>query len=209
VNADRVSAGAAAATVAAGAGVVALLAIILDPSIGQPFGTINDIALLLMTTALAPVMLAHYELGGVVPLWPARLSLAGALGLVAIWAVLQAAMIVGLVAFDDDHPATGPFAISSWLQFGIGLWIAGASLLAGSWLPMAVRILGLLAGLGTVLLSIGLLQGGFEHPLAYAGGVGYRLVLPVWVYLLGSVFRARAGSIMEAGSVAGAVAHEH
>ena len=206
MNAYRVLAGASGAIWAAIAGTVALVAIGLFLWLGQPFGTINDIALLVMTLSLGPVMLAHYELGGIVPLWPARLSLAGAIAAVAAWAIVQAAMIPGLVAFDYDHAATGWFAVSCLLQIAIGLWIGGASLFAGRWLPLAVRLLGIVAGVGTVVMSIGLLLGGISHPLTYTGGVGYQILLPIWAAFLARVFRARAGVAGSVGDVAEASA---
>jgi hypothetical protein len=204
MNVYRVIGGASGALWAAIAGVVALVAIVLFFTVGQPFGTINDIALIVMTLSLGPVMLAHYELGGIVPLWPARLSLAGAIAAAAGWSLLQLAMVLGILTFDYEHPATGAFAISNLLQIVIGLWIGGASLLAGRWLPLTVRLLGIVAGVGTVLLSIGLLLGGVNHPLAYAGGVGYMIVLPIWAYLLSRVFATRARAASASGELASA-----
>lgn len=192
LDVTRVRRGATAALVAAIAGVVALVAIGLFFAIGQAFGTINDVALLVMTLALLPMMLAHYELGGVVPLWPARLSLAGAGFAVVAWAIVQGAMIVGIVTFDYEHGATGAFAALCVLQALIGLWIAGASLLAGRWLPTLVRTLGIVAGVGTVVMAAGLLRSGVNDTLTYVGGIGYQVVLPLWAYLLGRVFRDRA-----------------
>ena len=206
MNRYRVLGGASGATTAAIAGGIALVAIGLFLWIGQPFGTINDIALLVMTLSLGPVMLAHYELGGIVPLWPARLSLAGAVAAAGGWAVVQAAMIFGIVTFDYEHAATGAFALSSLLQVVIGSWIAGASLFAGRWLPAAVRVLGIVAGAGTVVMSIGLLLGGVNHPLTWSGGIGYQIVLPIWAYLLGRVFRARAQVVRSTGEHADASA---
>ena len=199
INRDRVAAGATGATIAAVAGVVALVAIGLFFSLGQPFGTLNDLALLVMTVSLVPVMLAHYELGGIVPLWPARLSLVGSALAVAGWAIVQTAMILGVVRFDYERAASGAFAVFSVLQVVIGLWIAGASLLAGSWLPAMTRWLGIVAGLGTVVMSIGLLLGGVNHVLTYVGGVGYQVLLPVWAFFLGRVFRRTAATAEGAG----------
>jgi hypothetical protein len=192
MNRYRVLAGASGARWAALSGLVGLVTVGLFYWVGQPWGTIADAANLLAFLSLGPVMLAHYELGGIVPLWPARLSLAGAIAAVAAWAIVQVAFIVGIVDFDYDHAATGAFALSSLLQVVIGLWIGGASLLAGSWLPMLVRVLGIIAGAGTVLMSIGFLLGGLSHPLSLGGGVGYALGLPIWAFLLGRVFSARA-----------------
>lgn len=204
LNRERVVAGASGAVWVAIAGAIALLAIGLFFAIGQPFGTINDIALLVMTLSLGPVMLAHYELGGVVPLWPARLSLAGATAAVAGWSIVQVAMILGVVSFDYEHGATGAFAISSVLQAVIGLWIGGASLLAGRWLPPITRILGMVAGAGTVVMSVGLLASGMNDPLTYVGGIGYQVVLPVWALALGRVFVARAAAADVAPAPTGA-----
>ena len=192
MNVYRVLAGASGAMWVALAGALALVTILLFFWVGQPFGTINDIALIVMVLSLGPVMLAHYELGGIVPLWPARLSLAGALAAAFGWAVLQGAWAIGVVQFDYERAATGAFAVSNLLQLVIGLWIGGASLLAGRWLPTTVRALGIVAGAGTVLLSLGLLLGGLSHPLSAVGGVGYQVGLPIWAFMLARVFQARA-----------------
>lgn len=191
MNRYRVLAGASGARWVAIAGVLAIVTFALFLWLGAPWGTINDAVYLVLFLSLGPVMLAHYELGGVVPLRPAQLSLAGAVAAVAAWAIVQVAFILGIVDFDYDHAATGAFAISSLLQIVIGLWIAGASLLAGSWLPMLVRVLGIIAGVGTVLMSIGFLLGGLSHQLT-VGGIGYFIGIPVWASLLGRVFQARA-----------------
>ena len=202
MNRDRILDGASGAMWAAITGGVALVTIGLFFWIGQPFGTINDIALVVMTLSLGPVMLAHYELGGIVPLWPARLSLAGAVAAVIAWSLIQVAFVAGVVTFDYERAATGAFAISSLLQVVIGLWIAGASLLAGRWLPITVRLFGIVAGTGTVVMSIGLLLGGLNHPLTYTGGIGYQIVLPIWAFLLGRVFRTRAVIAGSTGAIA-------
>lgn len=58
---------AVAANLIAAAGLVAIVAIILFFAIGQPWGTLNDIALLVMTVAIPLLMLAFWELGGLTP----------------------------------------------------------------------------------------------------------------------------------------------
>jgi len=103
---------------------------------------------------------------------------------VIVWCVTQALFIAGVVDFDYERPATGALAVESVALVVIGLWIAGANLLAGPWLD-ANRWRGLVAGVGFVLLAVGMLLGGLEHPLTYAGGVGYSLVFPIWAFLMG------------------------
>lgn len=174
--------------VVAGAGLVAAVTIGLFFAIGQPWGSINDTALLVMTLALAPVMLATYELGGRTPLLPARLALAGGITSIVGWCVVQAAMILGFVAFDYTKGATGAFAIESVFAMLIGGWLIGAPLLAGPWLPRLHRWLGVISGAGFILLGVGLLLGGSSHPVTYLGGVGYQLAFPIWGFLMARQF---------------------
>ena len=173
-----------AAYVAAAAGLAAMLTIILFFWIGEPWGTLNDVALLVMTAAIPLLMLAFWELGGLTPTPLALVAQVGGWIAVIVWCIAQALFIAGVVDFDYEHAASGALAIESVALIVIGLWIAGANLLAGPWLN-AIRWFGLAAGLGFVLLPLGMLLGGLEHPLTYAGGIGYSIVFPVWAFLMG------------------------
>lgn len=180
-----VSTASVAAYVVAAAAVIGLVTIALFFWIGQPWGTVNDTALLVMTLALAPLMLAFYELGGWTPTPLAQAAQVTGWIAVLTWCVVQALMITGAVAFDYKVGATGAFAIEAAAQIVIGLWIAGANLLAGSWLGW-IRWLGVATGIGFVVVAAGLLRGGSGDSLTYIGGIGYEVVLPVW-----AVFMAR------------------
>jgi hypothetical protein len=175
---------AAAAYVVAAAGLVAMVTILLFFAIGQPWGTLNDTALLVATAAIPPLMLAFWELGGLTPTPLALVAQVSGWVAVLVWCVAQALFIAGVIDFDYEGAATGWLAVESVALIAIGLWIAGANLLAGSWLN-SIRWFGVAAGLGFVLLPIGMLLGGVNHPLTYAGGVGYSIVLPVWAFLMG------------------------
>jgi hypothetical protein len=206
VTATRVRNGATAALISATAGAVGVVAIILFDSIGQPFGTMAALAGLVMLVSLAPVMLAHYELGGVVPLWPARLALGGALAVLAGWAVMQVAFVLSQPGTDVaavrglgfQQAATGASAAQAALLAGVALWVAGASLLAGTWLPGLVRTLGIVAGLGVLLMAVGLLVGGSSNAWTNLGAAAYQILLPVWAFLLGRVFARHVAATMAA-----------
>jgi len=195
----RVRNTATAAGVAAVAGAIALVFLVLFFTIGGPFGTLNDIALVVEILAIAPIMLGSYELGGVTPLWPARLSLASGIAAVLVWSATQVAFIAGLVDFDYSAPSTGALLVQNLALLVIGLWITGAPPLAGPWLPGRLRVLGALSGLGIVLTALGLILGGISHPLAYAGGLGYVVLLPIWAWLMRSVFSGKAAEAPRAG----------
>jgi uncharacterized membrane protein YjfL (UPF0719 family) len=190
----RVERAAVAARIAAIAGAIALVLLIAFYAIGQPFGTLNDIALIVETLAIAPMMLGSYELGGVTPLWPARLSLAGGVGACLVWAAIHTAFVLGLVSFDYTTAATGAFLVENLALIVIGLWLTGAPPLAGPWMPNRLRWLGALGGLGFVLSGLGLILGGMNHPLAWAGGLGYLVLFPIWAWLMAGVFSARASA---------------
>lgn len=183
--------GAGAALVVAAAGAIALVAILLFlGGLGDVFGLIGDVAVLVMTLALAPVMATWYELGGRTPLRPAQASLAGAVAAVLVFSVVQLLYLGGLVTIDVESAASGGFAVQAVAVLVIGLWIAGASLLAGPWLRLGLRGFGAIAGTGVVAYAIGLLLGGVNHPLTYLGGVGYQVLLPIWAFLLARAWRA-------------------
>jgi hypothetical protein len=194
LDVTRVRRGSRSATVAGVAGLAALALIGLFFSVGQPFGTLNDLALLVMTVALGPVMLAFYELGGRTPLVPARLALGSSLAAIGIWSIVQAAMIAGVVTFDYDHGATGAFAVEAVTVILIGAWLVGAPLLAGPWLPAPLRWLGAACGLGFIVFGIGLLLGGAFHPLTIVGGLGYQIAFPIWALLIGRLLARRAAA---------------
>ena len=103
--------GARSALVVAVAGAVALVAILLFlGGLGDAFGRIGDVAVLVMTLALAPVMATWYELGGRTPLRPAQASLAGAIAAVLIFGFVQLLYVAGIVTFDLEAAATRAFA---------------------------------------------------------------------------------------------------
>jgi hypothetical protein len=174
---------AVAAYVIAAAGLVAFVAIVLFFAIGQPWGTLNDVALLVATAAIPVLMLAFWELGGLTPTPLALVAQVTGWAAMIAWCVVQTLFIVGVVDFDYDRPATGALAVEAVALIVIGLWIAGANLLAGSWLN-AIRWFGVAAGIGFVLVPLAMLVGGVTHPLAYAGGIGYSIVFPVWAFLM-------------------------
>ncbi|HEY8921968.1 MAG TPA: hypothetical protein VIN32_04990, partial [Candidatus Limnocylindria bacterium] len=149
-----------------------------------PWGTLNDIALLVATLAIPPLMLAFWELGGLTPTPLAVVAQVSGWIAVIVWCVTHAVFIAGALPFDYEQPAAGGLAVEWVALIVIGLWIAGANLLAGPWLN-AIRWFGMAAGLGFVMLPLGMLIGGVNHPLIYAGGVGYSIVFPVWAFLMG------------------------
>ena len=165
------------------AGVVGLVTAGLAMSAGQPWQTLNDLALLVLIGALAPLMLAFYELGGLTPTRLAQLAQTLGWASVLTWCAIQVLQLVGAVAIDWRAPAVGAFAVGSLALAYIGLWIAGANLLAGPWLGQE-RWLGMAAGIAAVIFAAGLLRGGVDTGLTTVGGFGFLVLVPVWALLM-------------------------
>jgi hypothetical protein len=188
LNERRVSVARWSAYAIAVAGLVGLLARLVDGD--ELLETLNDIALLVMTAGLGPVMLGSYELGGRTPLTPSRISLATGIGALVVWAVVQVGVILGAVSFSGEGPAVGALAVQAVALLVAGAWLTGAPLLAGPWLPPLLRVLGAVAGLGFVVFAIGLLLLGRGDFVTYLGGVGYAIVFPIWAFLLARTLSA-------------------
>jgi hypothetical protein len=169
--------------VVAVAGVAGLLTAALSMTSGEPWETLNDLALLVLVGALAPLMLAFYELGGLTPTVLAQIAQGIGWTSVLIFCAMQVLQLAGLVEIDWRAPATGAFALGSGALGYIGLWITGANLLAGRWLGPE-RWLGALAGLALTIFAFGLLVGGVDTGWAALGGFGFLVVVPVWGLLM-------------------------
>jgi len=188
-----VSSASIAAYVVAAAGLVGLVSAGLSFTADEPWRTLNDGALLVMTAALAPLMLAFYELGGRTP---TRLAQAAqTLGWVSAltFCVIQALQMTGAVVIDWNTAASGTFAVASWALVYVGLWIAGANLLAGPWLNQ-VRWLGVAAGVAGMVYAGGLLLGGVDTGWTSLGGISYLILLPAWAFLMARELRRISAS---------------
>jgi len=174
------------------AGVLALITLGLFFWIGQPWGTINDLLLIVTVAALPVLMLAFWELGGLTPT-PLALT-AQVLGWLsaAVWCVTHLLFVLGAVDIDyQSTAASGAYLVESAALVYLGLWIAGAALLAGPWLS-AIRWLGVITGLGIALYGFGTIVTGTTGWLTYVGAVGYLLLFPIWGFAMWAYFSRRS-----------------
>jgi hypothetical protein len=182
---------AAAGYVAAAAGGLGLISVGMNQTAGEPWGTVNDVALLLMVAALAPLLLSFYELGGRTPLRPAQLAQTLGWVAVGVFVAVQLLQLAGVVEIREDEPASGAVTAASLALVYIGLWIAGANLLAGPWLN-SVRWLGVVAGVAAVVFAYGILRGGPDSGWTWLGGLGLLFVGSVWAFLMARLLGALA-----------------
>jgi len=177
------------------AGLLGLIFIILFFTVGQPFGTLNDICIGL--TAI---------LGGVLAwmLYPGHHAHSPLLSLVALIIALAGALIVVVGSVLVISGTTGWFLAGLYMAAGnalIGLWLLGLNYSAqrGNFWPHSLVILGLITG---VIMIIGLVvvpgifkgidsQAAASWVINYVGqasGVGWLMLYPIWCILLGRIF---------------------
>ena len=180
--------GSAAGYVVAVAGAITLVTTVLGMGADGAWQTINDLGLLLLVAALAPLMLSFYELGGLTPTILAQLAQTIGWASVLTFCAVQLLQLAGIVQVEWRAPATGAFAIGSGALAYSGLWINGANLLAGSWLGPQ-RWLGFVGGLALALFAAGLLVGGVDTGWATVGGLGFLLLVPAWAFLMARLLR--------------------
>lgn len=155
------------AIVAAIATVVGALLLWLFFARGEPWGTLNDIASIVMMLATIPValLLANFTAGffpAVVAPAIASVGLVGMLGA----SVAQGLLVIRVRTYRQLLPWT--------LGFGavVGVWyvlIAVTGYLGG--MPMLMALLALGAGVGYVALGYGFWRGNERHRLSIGGGI--------------------------------------
>ena len=176
-------------------GVVALIGlafIVLFYSVGQPFGTLNDVCIAL--AAILSAVLAW-------ELYPTHRALAPHLSQLALLAELLGTLVVVVGSALVISGVTGWFLAGLYMSAGnalIGLWLLALNYSvqpSDSW-PHGLVVFGLVVGvtmaLGMVTI-IGILRGIDAQDAApwivttvgLVGGVGWVLLYPIWCIWLG------------------------
>jgi len=180
--------------IAAGAlSLAGLVFIILFYTVGQPFGTLNDLCIGL--AAILSAVLAWL-------MYPGHHAQSPHLSPLALVAALVGALVVAVGSVLVVSGVTGWFLAGLYMTAGnalIGLWLIGLSYSArqsGSW-PHGLAVFGLVAG---VIMAVGLVAvpgilGGVDAQAAapwyvnagYAGGLGWLILYPIWCIWLGRI----------------------
>jgi hypothetical protein len=150
-------------------------------AVGEPFGVINDITSVIHTLSMVPLAFVLHKLHQrTAPRLSSGAFVIGVLAMITA-AALSALLVLGLVKFELTHVAV-PVA------FGvIGVWLVLNSYLGRSSgaLPKGLSWVGIVAGGAFVLVIVGFLLGGQQHPLAAVGGLTAVICYPVWAVWFG------------------------
>jgi hypothetical protein len=178
------------ALVAAVATVVGALFLGLFFAKGQPWGTLNDVASIVLMLATIPVAvwLADFEGRSAAALGVAAIGVVGMLAA----AGAQGALVLRLGTYRGLLPYTlGAGAV-------VGVWYAlGGVLALSTTMPRVLVALAVLGGLGYVALGYGFWRGDERHPLSIGGGLV--LLVSSTIYLAWLGLALIAGSALAAG----------
>lgn len=176
------------ALVAAVATVVGAALLMLFFSRGQPWGTLNDIASIILMLATVPVALV---IGAILEERVTTLAWVhagvGVLGM-SIATGAQAALVARRRTYQQLLPWTlGGGAI-------VGLWYLGVAALTWTGpLAMPLPALAVGSGLGFIAIGYGFLVGNERHPASVVGGIV--LLLASTAFLLGLAWTLLTGAI--------------
>ena len=169
---------------------VALVAIALFFSFGQPWGTINDVASLVQWVAAVPLVVLIYQAQRASGLIALSVAATGLLSLV-VASGLTVLLLTNVLTFQQQGipTAVAGGAFGLWLVLAALLWVRGSAL------PLPLVALMAIAGLGTVAGVVGFVAFGSGHWLTYAGGALGGLAYPAWAYWL-AVLLLRAPGLL-------------
>lgn len=172
-----------AAYLSAAANIAGAVTLVLFFSVGEPFGTMNDILSSVIALSMIPLALALHQLGRTVSVSGSLLAAGGALVSMVVAAGVSALLVARLITFAQSY-------LPTLTAFGmIGAWLVLANLLtrASGGLPWGLIWLGVSAGVGYMLSTVGFYLGGQNYLLLAAGGLLAAITYPIWAIWLGRV----------------------
>ncbi len=165
----------------AGATILGLATLLLFYSLGEPWGTINDVMSMLLALSMAPLWLALYRhCRRAAP----TMSLAAfCMGVLAILVVLvfQALLVLRVMRYEQTA-VTVPAAFGT---LGGTLMMFGYLQRRARSLRRGLAGLGMMAGAGYVLVIAGISLGGQESALTLVGGLMAAVCYPAWAIWFG------------------------
>ncbi|NJN53805.1 MAG: hypothetical protein HC804_03030 [Anaerolineae bacterium] len=138
---------------------------------------------MILAFSLLPVLLAlhslHHQNAPVITL---GVLVIGVLALL-VAAVFQLLLIFGVIEFAQ----TAVIVSIAFGLFGAALIVFSALARTQGTVPDTLALLGIAAGVGYVLVIVGFILGGQEHPLAAIGGLTAVIIYPIFAIWFGRI----------------------
>jgi hypothetical protein len=173
------------AYISALATILTLVTGILFFTIGQPFGTIEDVSSVLQLVFMITLAIGLYQLLPTstksINLFAAVVGIAGML----VSMIGQGLLVLGRI----DYQTSTKFFPAG---IAIGIWLVVVCWLArtNGFLSNGLAWAGFIAGAGYFFTVAGILWGGQDSPILYLGGLGAGIGYPVWAIGLGRLLLA-------------------
>jgi len=161
--------------------IVGAVTLVIFFSVGEPYGTINDVSSVIIGLTAILILFTLYQTHRTSA--PTTSLIAFVIGAVAmlIGATLQALLVIADMVFGNIVTLVfGVYGVSL-LTFG---WLAASSGI----FPRGLAWTGIVAGLGYVLVTTGFILGEQNHPLTYIGGAISVIAYPIWAFWLGRIW---------------------
>jgi hypothetical protein len=171
------------AFVSAVATILGLVTLIIFFTLGEPWGTLNDITSVILALSIIPVSLMLHRLHR---RDAPTISLAAlVIGVIAILvaAVFQMLLIIKVITYAQ----TAVVVPAAFGLFGASLMVFGSLGRTNMSLPRRLTLLSIVAGAGYVLTIAGIILGGQEHPLTAIGGLTAVICYPIWAIWFGRI----------------------
>ncbi len=166
--------------------VLGLVTLIMFFTLGQPWGTVNDISSVVLALSILPVLLVLHRLHRRdAPTISLAAFVMGVLAML-IAVVFQTLLIIGAIAFAQTRVVV-PVAFG---LFGMSLMVYGYLARAHEALPRRLAVLSIIAGASYIAVIAGFILGGQEHPLAAIGGLTAVVCYPIWAIWFGRILLA-------------------
>jgi hypothetical protein len=173
------------AYVSATATILTFVSAVLFFSLGQPFGTLNDVASVFQLIFMLPLALILYLIFRPHNQWLSFLAATLGMSGMLVVGTVQSLLVAGVITYQQTVPFV-PFgsAIGGWLI------LSGYLSLTSQLFPRTLAWAGLLAGVGYIVTVAGFTLGGYQNPVFYAGGLLMLISYSTWAFWLGRVFVA-------------------
>jgi hypothetical protein len=168
--------------------ILGLVTLMIFFTLGEPWGTLNDITSVILALSIIPVLLILHRLHRHDAPNISLVTLVIGVIAMIVAAVFQTLLIIKVIAFAQTAVVV-PVAFG---VFGASLMIYGYLARANESLPSILALLSIIAGAGYVLVILGFIIGGQEHPLTVIGGLTALICYPIWAIWFGRIILSGA-----------------
>jgi hypothetical protein len=161
--------------------IIGFFSIVIFFIVGDPFGKINDMASVVIALTSIPVLYVLYKLTQVQsPLLTLVVLILGMVAMI-VASIIQSLLVLGFIPYEATA-FVAPFAFG---LLGLCVTVYSYFTFQHKIFSNKLSIWGLIAGIAYILVCVGFILGGQNHPFSYVGGLVAVIAFPIWAILVG------------------------